>query len=209
MSHATFTFGRFNPPTEEGHGKLVGAVQSHAEEHGGDHYIFPTHSQDAKKNPLTHGQKVGAMRKLFPNANVVSSKNVRTPIDAMKHLEKQGHTHVTAVVGSDRVNEFHKVLNKYNGKEYNFKKINVVSAGHRDPDAEGAEGMSASKLRGLVKAGKKDEFVSHYSDPKIGKSIHDQVKKGMQLESAHPVAVVLVGGPGLRLIRFFQAKPTR
>lgn len=196
MSHATFTFGRFNPPTEEGHGKLVKAVQSHAEEHDGKHYIFPSHSQDAKKNPMSHGDKVSSMKKLFPGANVVSHKHVRTAIDALKHLEKQGHTHATMIVGSDRVPEFHKMLNKYNGKEYNFKKIDVKSAGHRDPDAEGAEGMSASKLRGLVKSGKKDEFVSHYSDPKVGKAIHDKVKKGMQLESNIPVGVFLLGGPG-------------
>ena len=196
MSKATFTFGRFNPPTESGHGKLVSAVQSHAEESGGDHYIFPTHSQDPKKNPMSHADKVSSMKKLFPGANVVSHKHVRTAIDALKHLEKKGVTHPTMVVGSDRVGEFHKLLNKYNGKEYNFKKIDVKSAGHRDPDAEGSEGMSASKLRGLVKSGKKDEFVSHYSDPRIGKSIHDKVKKGMQTESVIPVGIFLLGGPG-------------
>jgi len=157
MSKATFTFGRFNPPTEIGHGKLVGAVQAHAEKTGGSHYIFPSHSQDAKKNPLSHGDKVGAMNRLFPNANVVSQGKVRTAIDAMKHLEKQGHKEVTMVVGSDRVDNFKSLLNKYRTKEYpGIKKVNVVSAGDRDPDAEGAEGMSASKLRGLVSAGKKN-----------------------------------------------------
>jgi hypothetical protein len=197
MSKATFTFGRFNPPTEEGHGKLVSAVQSHAEKTGGRHYIFPSHSQDSKKNPLTHGDKVGAMNRLFPNANIVSSGKVRTAIDAMKHLEKQGHKEVTMVVGSDRVDNFHSLLNKYRTKEYpGIKKVNVVSAGNRDPDAEGAEGMSASKLRGLVAAGKKNEFVSHYSDPKLGAHIHDKVKAGMQMESTNPVGIFLLGGPG-------------
>ena len=92
MSNATFTFGRFNPPTEEGHGKLVSAVQNHAEKTGGEHYIFPTHSQDKKKNPMSHEDKVGAMHKLFPSANVVSHDKVRTVVDAMKHLESKGHT---------------------------------------------------------------------------------------------------------------------
>ena len=197
MSKATFTFGRFNPPTEVGHGKLVGAVQAHAEKSGGKHYIFPSHSQDAKKNPLSHKDKVGAMNRMFPNANVVSSGKVRTAIDAMKHLEKQGHKEVTMVVGSDRVDNFHSLLNKYRTKEFpGIKKVNVVSAGHRDPDAEGAEGMSASKLRGLVAAGKKKEFVSHYSDPKLGAHIHDKVKAGMQMESTNPVGIFLLGGPG-------------
>lgn len=192
-SHATWTFGRFQPPTESGHGKLVSAVQSHAESTGGKHYIFPSHSQDKKKNPLSHSDKVGAMKKLFPKANVVSHESVRSPIDAMRHLEKQGHTHVTMVVGSDRVGEMHKLLHAYNGKEYNFKKINVKSAGNRDPDAEGAEGMSASKMRGLVSAGKRDEFVSHYSNKKLGAEIHDKVKKAMT-ESVK--ALFILGAPG-------------
>jgi dephospho-CoA kinase len=196
MSNATFTFGRFNPPTESGHGKLVQAVQDHAESTGGHHYIFATHSQDKKKNPLTHAEKTGAMRKLFPTANVVDNGNHKTIIDVMKHLEKKGHTHVTMVAGSDRVDELHKLLNNYNGKDYKFKKVNVVSAGHRDPDSEGSEGMSASKLRGLVAAGKKDEFVSHYSDKKLGADLHDKVKKGMQMESFSPVGIFLIGGPG-------------
>ena len=197
MSQATFTFGRFNPPTESGHGKLISAVQAHAEKAGGKHYIFPSHSQDAKKNPLSHGDKVGAMQKLFPNANVVSHNKVRTAIDAMKHLEKQGYSNVTMVVGSDRVAEFHGLLSKYRKKEFpGIKKVNVVSAGNRDPDAEGAEGMSASKLRGLVAAVKKKEFVSHYSDPKLGAHIHDKIKAGMQMESVSPVGIFLLGGPG-------------
>jgi dephospho-CoA kinase len=197
MSKATFTFGRFNPPTEIGHGKLVSAVQTHAEKTGSRHYIFPSHSQDKKKNPLVHGDKVGAMTRMFPNANIISHGKVRTAIDAMKHLEKQGHTHVTMVVGSDRVADFHSLLNKYRKKEYpGIKKVDVISAGHRDPDAEGAEGMSASKLRELVAAGKKKEFVSHYSDPKLGAHIHDKVKAGMQMESVSPVGIFLLGGPG-------------
>jgi len=197
MSKATFTFGRFNPPTETGHGKLVSAVQAHAEKTGGNHYIFPSHSQDVKKNPLSHSHKVGAMRQLFPNANIVSSGRVRTAIDAMKHLEKKGHTHVTMVVGSDRVAEFHGLLSKYRKKEFpGIKKVNVVSAGNRDPDAEGAEGMSASKLRDLVRQGKEKEFISHYSDPKLGAHIHDKVKAGLQMESTNPVGIFLLGGPG-------------
>lgn len=192
MSHATFTFGRFNPPTESGHGKLVKAVQDHAEKTGGTHYIFPSHSQDPKKNPLSHKDKVGAMKKLFPGANVVSHPDVKNAIHALKHLESKGHTHATMIVGDDRVHEFHKLLHAYNGKEYNFKKIEVKSAGHRDPDAEGSEGMSASKLRGLVKSGKRDEFISHYSDKKLGAEIHDKVKANM----SESKAMFILGGPG-------------
>jgi hypothetical protein len=146
---------------------------------------------------MTHEEKVGAMRKLFPGSNVASHDKVKTIMDAMKHLEKKGHKEVTVVAGSDRVDEYHKLLNNYRPKEFpKIKKVNVVSAGHRDPDAEGAEGMSASKLRGLVSAGKKDEFVSHYSDKKLGAHIHDKVKAGMQMESVSPVGIFLLGGPG-------------
>jgi hypothetical protein len=197
MSHAVIAWGRFNPPTEEGHGKLVKAVQAHAEKVGGQHYIFPTHTQDKKKNPMTHADKVGAMRSLFPDANVVSHGKVKTVIDAMKHLEKKGHKEVTLVAGSDRVPEYQKLLHTYRSKEFpGIKKVHVVSAGNRDPDAEGAEGMSASKLRGLVASGKKKEFVKHYSDPKLGAHIHDKVKAGMQMESVNPVGIFLLGGPG-------------
>lgn len=197
MSHAVIAWGRFNPPTEEGHGKLVKAVQDHAEKVGGTHYIFPTHTQDKKKNPMTHEDKVHAMRSLFPTANVVSHSKVRTLIDAMKHLEKKGHKEVTVVAGSDRIPEYHKLLNTYRSKEFpGIKKVHVHSAGQRDPDAEGAEGMSASKLRGLVSSGKKKEFVSHYSDKKLGAQIHDKVKAGMQMESVTPVGIFLLGGPG-------------
>lgn len=194
MSKATFAYGRFNPPTEAGHGKLVHAVQSHAEKTGGSHYIFASHTQDSQKNPLSHEDKTHAMKKLFPGANVSGEKHANI-INVMKHLQSKGHSHVTMIAGSDRVSNFKKLLNNYNGKEYNFKKIDVKSAGHRDPDAEGAEGMSASKLRGLVKSGKRDEFISHYSDKKLGAHIHDKVKKAMS-ESINTKALFLFGGPG-------------
>jgi hypothetical protein len=197
MSHAVITWGRFNPPTEKGHGKLVKKVQDQAEKVGGDHYIFPTHTQDKKKNPLSHADKVSAMRRLFPGANVVSHDKARTIIDAMKHLESKGHKEVTVVAGSDRVDQYHKMLNQYRSKEYpKIKKVNVVSAGQRDPDAEGEEGESASKHRALVAGGKRKEFISKYSDPKLGAELHDKVKAGMQMESVTPVGIFLLGGPG-------------
>ena len=197
MSHGVLAWGRFNAPTEEGHGKLIKAVQDHAAKVGGQHYIFATHTQDNKKNPLSHGEKVGFMRRLFPGANVVANNKVRTIIDAMKHMESMGHTHVHVVAGSDRVAQYEDMLNKYRKKEYpKIKKVTVVSAGNRDPDAEGAEGMSASKLRELVKQGKRKEFIKHYSDPKLGAEIHDRVKAGLQMESTNPIGIFLLGGPG-------------
>ena len=197
MSKATIVWGRFNPPTEEGHGKVVQAAMDRAEKTGGTHYIFPTHTQDRKSNPLTHADKVSAMRRLFPKANIASHPKVRTLIQAMQHLEGKGHTHVTVMAGSDRVGEYKELLNKYRAKEFpRIKKVEVVSAGQRDPDSEGAEGMSASKLRGLVSSGKRDEFISHYNDKKLGAELHDKVRAGMTKLKESFKAIFLVGGPG-------------
>jgi len=195
--HAVFTFGRMNPPTT-GHKKLVDKVVQHAHEHGAEHYVFPSHTQEAKKNPLHHEQKVSFLRKFFPKANVVSHPDVKTPIDAMKHLAAKGHKEVTMVVGSDRVDEFHKLLHKQNGKDYHFHKINVVSAGHRDPDAEGAEGMSASKMRDHAKNNNFSEFSKGVPNKSHAKSLFHAVRKGMHVENHVPnfKALFLVGGPG-------------
>ena len=64
------------------------------------------------------------------------------------------------VAGSDRLPEYQALLNKYNGKPdkngvipFDFKNIDFVSSGQRDPDAEGIEGMSASKMREHVRNG--------------------------------------------------------
>lgn len=194
---ATFTFGRFNPPTT-GHKKLVDAVVNHAKKNGGKHYIFLSHTQDSKKNPLSHEQKVGFAKKMFPKANVVSSPEHKTIIHVMKHLQDQGHNHVTMVVGDDRVDEMHKLLHSYNGKEYNFKHIEVKSAGHRDPDAEGTEGMSASKQREHAKAGDFKEFSKGVPVKKHAKELYTAVRKGLKLEHfmKNFKALFLVGGPG-------------
>lgn len=190
---ATFTFGRFSPPTT-GHQKLVGAVHAHAKQTGGDHFVFPSHSHDAKKNPLPHHEKVDFMRKVFPKTNVVSDEHVRTAIDAVKHLHKKGYKKVTMVVGSDRVEHFHNLLHTYNGKEYDIPHLEVKSAGHRDPDADGVEGMSASKMR--EHAAKKDfkSFREGVPVKKHAKELYTAVRRGMKLESHR--ALFLVGGPG-------------
>ena len=178
MSSAVATFGRFNAPTEIGHGKLIKAVQNYAQKIGATHFIFPSHSQDPKKNPLSHAQKVEFMRRLFSGANIVSNSKIRTMIDVMKFLESKGFDKVVIVVGSDRVTEFNSLLNKYRTKEFpKIKSVKVISAGHRDPDAEGAEGMSASKLRELVRQKKEKEFISNYSNKKLGAEIYNALKR--------------------------------
>jgi len=153
----TIGFGRFNPPTA-GHEKLLDTIKDTAE--GGQYMVYPSHSVDPQKNPLDSETKVLFMKKMFPvHANaIVYDPAVRTILDAMKQADVEGYSSVNIVVGADRQKEFEGLANKYNGQLYNFDAINVISAGERDPDAEGVEGMSASKLRALAADGDFEAF---------------------------------------------------
>lgn len=170
---AVVAFGRMNPPTI-GHKKLVDKVKSVA----GDHFIFLSHTQNPKKNPLDFHTKVKFAEQFFPGVQI-GSENVRTPIDAMKKLDKMGYDNVVFVAGSDREADFSALFEKYNGKEYNFNKIQVVSAGERDPDAAGAEGMSASKMRAAAASGNLEAFAQGVPDPRLAENLYDAVRKGM------------------------------
>jgi len=156
MDKTVFTFGRLNPPTI-GHEKLVDKVKQVAKRLNAEPHVFLSHSQNSKKDPLTYNQKFKYAKQAF--GNVVYKSNARTVIQIMQELEKMNHKDVVMVVGSDRVQEFRALLNKYNGKDYNFNSIKVVSAGERDPDAEGVSGMSASKMRAAVSAGDQASFM--------------------------------------------------
>ena len=153
----TIGFGRFNPPTS-GHEKLLDRIKDTA---AGDEYvIYPSHTTDPQKNPLDPEAKVLFMKKMFPDHSsaIVYDPSIRTIIDALKNADSQGYASVNVVVGADRKKEFESLANKYNGQLYNFDAVNVISAGERDPDAEGVEGMSASKLRALAADGDFDAF---------------------------------------------------
>ena len=163
-SSAVFTFGRFNPPTT-GHEKLIDALaRQQSKNAGSDMFVYASHSNDPKKNPLPHAKKIAYMRAMFPKykRNILSDKD-RNVFEIATSLYNKGYRSVVMVVGSDRVNEFTSLLNKYNDVEgrhgyYNFNNIEVVSAGERDPDAEGVEGMSASKMRAAAVEGDYDTF---------------------------------------------------
>jgi len=141
---ATLFYGRMNPPTKEGHGKGIQKVIEHARDTGSTLYVFVSHSHDNKKNPISPETKVAAIKHSFPKADVQStSKEMPTIIDIAKHLnEKHKELHVFA--GSDRVEEYHNLLHKYNNKNYNYKKIVVHSIGQRDPDGEDSSGSITS-----------------------------------------------------------------
>jgi|TARA_R110000822_G_scaffold152811_3_gene292257 hypothetical protein len=184
-----FTFGRFNPPTT-GHGKVIDKLASVA---GRNPYkVFLAQSQDSKKNPLSYSDKIKYARQVFTKhgRNIIINKKIKTVFDAIASLYDEGYNKVTMVVGSDRITEFEVLLNKYNGVKskhgfYNFESISVVSAGHRDPDGEGVEGMSASKMR---TAASTNDFVAFAQGlPKQvsngnAKKIFNSVRSGMGLK---------------------------
>ena len=218
--HAVLAFGRMNPPTT-GHGKLVDKVKDIAKEHDASHHVVLSHSQDKAKNPLSSETKVKHAKRFFPNTNItVSDKEHPNFLTQAAKLHKQGVTHLHMVAGSDRVGEYHKLLHKYNGTHegalFNFKHIKVHSAGERDPDAEGASGMSASKMRAHASGGNFKEFKkgvpSHvpehhakelYNDVRHHMGVKESIDASFEellFEGVHDKAifkaVFLAGGPG-------------
>lgn len=172
---ASLAFGRMNPPTI-GHKKLVDVVASQP----GDPFLFITHTQKPKTDPLDFQTKLKFATKFFPNVTVGDSE-VNTIIKALQKLESMGYTSITYVAGSDRVEDFKNLITKYNGKDYNFNNISVVSAGERDPDADGAEGMSASKMRAAAMSDDFDAFKQGVVDQSLANALYDAVRKGMGL----------------------------
>ena len=153
------TFGRFNPPTI-GHEKLLKKVAQEAKGKGGEYRIYPSRTEDPKKNPLDSGTKIRFMRQAYPDhANaIIDNEEMRTIFDVLTGLDADGYSSVNIVVGGDRVSEFNSLATKYNGDLYTFDEIKVSSAGDRDPDGEGVEGMSASKMRKAAMEGDQDSF---------------------------------------------------
>ena len=144
----TVAFGRFNPP-HAGHLQLMDTAAAAAAEEESDYLIVPSRSNDPKKNPLDADTKVAFMRGMFPlhSSRIQNDVNTRTIFDVLKKAHNDGYANVRIVGGADRVKEFDKLANNYNGALYQFDNVEVLSAGDRDPDADGVEGMSASRLR--------------------------------------------------------------
>lgn len=177
-------FGRFNPPTT-GHELLVKAVKKLAKQRSADHVIYASRSQDAKKNPLSVDKKVKYLNLMFKGTHFAAANDhVRTFIEAAKELNKK-YKNIIMVAGSDRVPEFKRLLNQYNGKEFNFDTIDVISAGERDPDADDATGMSASKMRALAVKGNYAEFKKGLPSAVReidGRRLMNDIREGMGLE---------------------------
>jgi len=182
-------FGRMNPPTT-GHQKLIDAVLNKAKAEDADHDIRLSHSHDAKKNPLTQEQKLHHARKMFPKVNFSgSSKEHPSFIHHLKDLHSKGYTHVTMIAGSDRADEYQKLVDKYNKPdgEFHFKSIKIHSAGHRDPDAEGTEGMSASKMRQHAQEGNYHSFkagLPSHTTHAHAQELYNHVRGGMGIKES-------------------------
>jgi len=188
-----FSFARMNPPTPGGHGQLVNTVKKVAKQYNAPHEIVLSHTQDADKNPLTPEQKLTHAKRIFPDANLsMASGALPTLMHHAARLSSAGHDHLIMVAGGDRVPEYQRLLNAYNGKPdktgkvpFHFKKISVVSAGDRDPDGEAdpndPKSISASKIRGLVASGNKEEFMKHYPNmhPQHAEELYNDLASGM------------------------------
>jgi len=186
----TIAFGRFNPPTV-GHGKLLAAARKAAA--GGDLKIYPSRSQDPKKNPLDPDMKISYMKKMFPDyeEEIVNDDEMRTIFDVLTTASEQGYVDVNIIVGSDRQSEFENLATKYNGELYDFDQIRVISAGVRDADAEGVEGMSASKMRKAVVDNDYDAFrrgTPKDLDDGDTQALFDAVRSGMKIKKKKEVA---------------------
>ena len=180
----TIAFGRFNPPTT-GHEKLLDTVASSSDD--GDYVIVPSRSQDNKKNPLDADQKVSVMRQMFPNHSekIVNDPANKTIFDVLKKAHNDGYTNVRLVVGADRQKEFDKLNNNYNGFQYDFDHVEVRSAGNRDPDGEGVEGMSASKQRKYAAENDFDNFLKGIPtamNRKLAKDLFNNIRAGMNIK---------------------------
>ena len=214
QSTAVFSFGRFNPPTT-GHQKLLQKIIQTANQQSGQPMMFVSYSQDAKKNPLTAKQKIAYIKKMFPKEagqlEMKEDSSIRNAIDVATALHGN-YENLVMVVGSDRVRDFKTLLNKYNGAEsrhgfYKYNNIQIVSAGERDPDAEGVAGMSASKMRAAAAAGDYESFsLGLPSSFKDGKKLFKDIRLGMNVREQLKPFKPIVEMSNMELIReqYFQ-----
>jgi hypothetical protein len=190
-STAVFAFGRFNPPTI-GHQKLIEKVQSMARQVNGKGFIFLTHTQNNKKDPLSFQEKQAYIRSQITDPNLeIGDPAVKTIIQALQKIQSQGRTRVIMIAGDDRVMEFQQFLNQYNGNPdkagnipYKFDDVQVVSAGQRDPDAEDVTGASASKAREWALKGQEHEFSKIVMGGVNGKVLYDKIQDALGVQVA-------------------------
>jgi len=209
-----FSFGRLNPPTV-GHQKLLQKIVQTAQRMSGQAMMFVSYSQDAKKNPLTAKQKIAYIKKMFPKEarqlKLEDDSSIRNAIDVATELNGK-YDNLVMVVGSDRVKDFKTLLNKYNGVDskhgfYKYDNIQIVSAGERDPDAEGVAGMSASKMRAAAASGDYESFsLGLPSSFKDGEKLFKDLRLGMNIREQLKPFKPIVEMSNMELVReqYFQ-----
>ena len=152
-----FAFGRFQPPTA-GHLLLINITKKLAAENKADYVIFVSSTQDLSKNPLSLDKKMKYLKLLFPGTNFIGvDKSGNQLINTLKSLDAK-YKNVIMVAGSDRIPEYDRILTKYNGKDFNFDSVEVISAGERDPDSDTTNGISSTKMRDFAAKGNFDDF---------------------------------------------------
>ena len=180
-------FGRFNPPTV-GHEKLLNAASNESKRSNFDLVIYPSRTQDAKKNPLEPSAKIAYMKKMFPDfeEQIMDDEGSKTIFDVLSTVYNAGYKNATIMVGQDRLAEFQGLAQKYNGSEmYEFENIMVLSGGTRDPDADDVSGMSASKLRSHAASGDFNAFargVPNRMNAIQKKEMYNAVRKAMKIK---------------------------
>ena len=182
----TLAFGRFNPP-HAGHQQLMDIAAQSAEHEDSDYIIVPSRSQDAKKNPLDADTKISMMRQMFPqhSERIVNDGANRTIFDVLKKAHNDGYSNVRIVAGQDRVKEFDKLSQNYNGQLYQFDNMEVVSSGDRDPDSDGVEGLSSSRMRLAAAEGDFKTFRAGLPDGtprKMAMTLFDTVRQSMNVK---------------------------
>lgn len=185
MKRVVFTWGRFNPPTI-GHQKLLDNTARIARFWGADYFIYPTHTHKKPKDPLASDRKVEWMQMMYPThaKHIVYDKEINTFIKLLQKLQLE-YDEVIWVAGSDRVPAYKGILDQYNGKEFTYMTAKCVSAGTRDPDAEGAAGMSASKMREAAEKLETEKFKNGISKHlTVGQKLElmQEVRNGMGLK---------------------------
>ena len=200
----TLAFGRFNPP-HAGHQQLMDIAAQSAEQEESDYIIVPSRSQDPKKNPLDADTKVSMMRQMFPqhSERIVNDGANLTIFDVLKKAHNDGYTNVRIVAGQDRVKEFDKLSQNYNGQLYQFDNMEVVSSGDRDPDAEGMEGLSSSRMRLAAIEGDFKTFragLPEGTPRKSAMALFDTVRQSMNVKEAKAVSYTHLTLPTILLV---------
>ncbi len=182
----TVAFGKFNPPTKA-HKNLLNALKQAAS--GGNFYIFPSRTQDGKKNPLPADAKIEYMKAMFPEYadRIIDSDEFKTIFDVLSFLNQEGYTSINIVCGAERCSEIDNLAKKQNGQLYNFSSINVVSSGPKDPDAE----ENSSVARKAAASGDFEAFKKAMPtgvQPKLIKQIFSELGGSLEVKETWKIA---------------------